>query len=430
MLRLNSKLEELEEAGQSIKVALAGAGQMGKGLVSQISQVKGMEIVAVADLYPERGVQAFQEAGLSDEEIIVTDSLDEADEAIFDDKVVVTRELRVLTRLVEADVVVEATGSPNAGALVGFLAINNGKHVVMLNVEADVTVGPLLSHLAENAGLVYTLSAGDEPGALIELYNFADALGFRIVAAGKGKNNPLDRYATPDDLIQLAAEKGASPKMLTAFVDGTKTMVEMNAVSNATGLVPDVPGMHGPVTSVEELCRTFSLKSQGGILKREGVVDFAIGDVAPGVFVIITTDQETIKKDMDYLKMGSGPNYLLYRPYHLCNIETPLSVALAALYGEPWMIPLGKPVSETIPVAKRDLKAGEILDGIGGFTTYSTLVIAEVARDKGYLPLGLVEGARLKRDVSRDELITYDMVELDESSFVLPLRRLQDRMFE
>ncbi|GFP27517.1 hypothetical protein HKBW3S33_00930, partial [Candidatus Hakubella thermalkaliphila] len=250
MLRLNSKLEELEEVGQSIKVALAGAGQMGKGLVSQISQMKGMQIVAVADLYPERGVQAFQEAGLSDEEIIVTDSLDEADEAIFDDKVVVTRELRVLTRLVEADVVVEATGSPNAGALVGFLAINNGKHVVMLNVEADVTVGSLLNSLAENAGLVYTLSAGDEPGALIELYNFADALGFRIVAAGKGKNNPLDRYATPDDLIQLAAEKGASPKMLTAFVDGTKTMVEMNAVSNATGLVPDVPGMHGPVTSV------------------------------------------------------------------------------------------------------------------------------------------------------------------------------------
>jgi predicted homoserine dehydrogenase-like protein len=341
---------------------------------------------------------------------------------------VATPDASLLARLAPVEVVVEASGVPEVGARVAFDSILNRKHVVMLNVETDVTVGYLLRSMADAAGVVYTVSAGDEPGATKELYNFAQAMGFRIVALGKGKNNPLDREATPDKLAAEAESKKMNPKMLCAFVDGTKTMVEMTALANATGLMPEKRGMHGPTATVEDLPRIFSLKSQGGILEREGAVDYVLGSVAPGVFAVVTTDQGAIIEDLQYLNVGPGPNWVLYRPYHLANLETPLSAARAVLLGETTIATTSKPVAETIAVAKRNLKAGEKLDGIGQHTFYGLIENAEVAAAQNLLPLGLAEGAVMTSDVAKGEAIRYDQVELDYGSMIVHLRAIQDRM--
>lgn len=245
----------------------------------------------------------------------------------------------------------------------------------MLNAEADVTVGPLLKKMADASGIVYTGSAGDEPGAIMELYDFADAMGFEIVALGKGKNNPLNLEANPETVKEEAKLKGASPKMLASFQDGTKTMVEMNAVANATGFLPDQPGMHGFEATVNELPGIFLEKDKGGKLNGRRVVEF-INGIAPGVFAIIASDKEEVNAEMKYLKMGDGPNYVLYRPYHLTSLETPLSIAKAYFDNEATIRPYKGIQGETVTVAKRDLEAGEYLDSIGGYTVYGKLLKA------------------------------------------------------
>jgi len=292
-----------------------------------------------------------------------------------------------------------------------------------MNVECDVTIGSLLSGRARRAGVVYSLASGDEPAAIIELCRFARALGFRIVAAGKGKNNPLDVRATPDDVRGLAAKRGMSPRMLVEFIDGSKTMVEMAAVSNATGLVPDVPGMHGPRVMRRDLTEVFCLRSQGGILEREGVVEYAIGDVHPGVFVIVTTDNPTVRAGLVQRDMGTGPNYLLFRPYHLCSIEVPLTVARAVFYGESSGHQLPTPTSECVAIAKKDLAKGEVLDGIGEYCYRGSIDLAETAQACNALPLGLAKGCVTRMMIPAGSMITGDMVEPGAESV---LRRLRE----
>ncbi|HEV2743840.1 MAG TPA: Gfo/Idh/MocA family oxidoreductase, partial [Rubrobacter sp.] len=254
-MSLRSKLEDLERAGTPIRIGLVGAGQMGRGFIAQVAGIPGMETVAVADVDPERGLDAFREAGLDPVEGLNGST----------GRPAVTDDARELARSGAVDVVVEATGVTEVGARVAYEAIQEGKHVVMLNAETDATVGALLARMAKSAGVVYTGSAGDEPAAIMELYDFARSMGFEVVAVGKGKNNPLDPTATPESVADEAVRKHMNPKMLAAFVDGTKTMVEMATVANAIGFVPDVPGMHGPAeTDPRELGRVFSLTEEGG----------------------------------------------------------------------------------------------------------------------------------------------------------------------
>jgi predicted homoserine dehydrogenase-like protein len=253
-------------------------------------------------------------------------------------------------------------------------------------------------------------------------------LGFEVIAAGKGKNNPLDRTATPDRLTDEAREKNMSPKMLCSFVDGTKTMVEMTALANATGLIPDVRGMHGPQATLDDLPRIFAPREEGGILSRTGVVEYVLGDVAPGVFVVITTQDPVIAADLRYLRLGPGPRWVLYRPYHLANLEVPLSVARAVLLNEPTICPRPRPVAEAITIAKRDLHAGEQIDGLGGFTVYGSIDRAETAREEGLLPLGLAPGSVLRRDVPQGAPLHLSDVELDKNQMIVALRRMQDRL--
>ena len=293
---------------------------------------------------------------------------------------------------------------PDVGARSPSDAINNKKHVVMLNVK-QMYIRPLLDKMAGDNGVIYTGSAGDEPGA-VAWSCVCDMAGSEVKVMGKGKNNRIDKNCNPDTVLEEATRRKMSPKMLCAFKDGTKTMVEMTAMSNATGLVPDVIGGHGIASDVKSLNETYKLKEDGGILKQHGVVEYVRQNCE---CVTVTTDNEEIAYQMQYHSMGPGPLWTLYRPYHLCNLETPLTAAKVVIDGEPTIVPKNGLVSECITVAKIDLKAGQTIDGIGGYTTYGSICKHEEAKEKGYVPYGLVNHkAVMKRDVKKGELITYD----------------------
>ncbi len=427
MNAFDSRLQERAAAGNPVAVSVVGAGQMGTEIISQIGEMTGMEVFVVVDLTLERAAAGYSHSKKK-AEVVKTDDLAAAEKAVAAGKRVATTDYRIATRLSRVEAVVDATGQAEMGAAVALDSFDHKKHVVMMNVECDVTIGPMLHRLARNAGVIYSLAAGDEPAACVELYRFAAALGFEIVAAGKGKNNPLNIYSTPAMEQAKADARKMSARMLCEFVDGTKTAVEMAAVSNATGLVPDLRGMHGAKATVPELNKVFIPKAEGGVLAKKGVVDFAIG-VHPGVFLVVTTDNQRIREGLVQRDMGEGPYYTLYRPYHLCSIEVPLTVAQCVLYGESSGHPVGGLVSECIAVAKRDLKAGETLDGIGEYCYRGSIELASTAKKERLLPLGLAKGCVLKRDVPVDTVITYDMVELTKETVLLQLRRIQDQLY-
>ncbi|MCE5330138.1 NAD(P)-dependent oxidoreductase, partial [bacterium] len=354
------------------------------------------------------------------------DKIEQVNKIGLEDKLIITNDSSIISSIKEINVVIDATGKPDIGAFISFNSIINKKHVVTLNVEGDVTIGPILRKLAINSNVVYTVSAGDEPAAAKELFDFASVLNLQVVAAGKGKNNPLDKYATPEILKEFAKSKGSNPYMMTSFVDGTKSMIEMACLSNATGLIPDVRGMHGPKANIKDLTKILVPKKDGGILSRTGVVDFVLGDLAPGVFLIYTTGSGFIRRDLEYLKNGSGPYYLIYRPYHLASIETPISIAKAFIYNEPTIAPDYGFVSEVMSLAKKDLKPGDILDGIGGYTCYGLIELHNIMKKEKFLPIGISEGCVVKRKISKDEPVKYDDVEINENSILVNLRKIQD----
>jgi predicted homoserine dehydrogenase-like protein len=336
----------------------------------------------------------------------------------------------LIPRIEGVESVVDATGQPEAGARIALDAFEHRKNLVMMNVEGDVTIGPVLRRRAEKAGVIYSMAAGDEPTALMELYDFAKALGLEIVAAGKGKNNPLNRDATPEQYEAEARRRGLNPMMLVEFVDGSKTMIEMACFANATGLTPDVPNMHGPNTSVPELNQVFRLKSDGGILHRKGVVDYAVGRVAPGVFLIVATDHPRLKQCLVLRDMGQGPAYTLFRPFHLCSMEVPLTVATIGLYGRSTMQPLDQLSAEVTTIAKRDLAPGELLEGIGGRTHHAGCMAYPQARDADALPIGLAKGCKVGQAIPKGTLITRSMVEVVSGSILHKLRAEQDAFSE
>lgn len=429
MLGLNTKLKQYEASGKKIRVALVGAGQMGKGMVSQMTLMHGMMPSVVVDIDPKNAISAYTLAGIKEDDIAVVSTLSDMNAAIEKGKYVVSDNSEIACKANLIDAVVDATGVPDVGARIALDSILNQKHITMLNVETDVVIGPLLKQLADNAGVIYTGTAGDEPGAVKELYDFADGMGFDIVAIGKGKNNPVNLASTPESVYEQAMKEGVSPKMLTSFKDGTKTMVEMTAMANAMGYIPDVRGAHAPVAGVKDLPGLFRLKKDGGILNQYKIVDYVNG-IAPGVFIIVTTNLEQVHHEMQYLSMGPGPNYVLYRPYHLTSLETPLTVARSVLYHEPTIVPMGgKPIAETLAVAKKDLKAGEKLDGIGGYTVYGTIDTYENGKAANGVPLGLInKNAVMTKDVSKGELITFDAVTLDKETLIYKLRNLQETL--
>lgn len=423
------RLQKRAVDGNPIRVGVVGCGQMGSGLVHVTHKMVGLETTAIADVNVERPLATLQSLGVPGDAIQVTNAIGKAEDALHAGRYVVTEDALMLARLEGLDVAVEATGLTEVGAPVAWTCIQHSKHVVMLNVETDVTVGPVLHRLAQKAGCVYTVASGDEPGELKRLYNEVSALGFEVVALGKGKNNVIDFDATPERYRDEAERRGMNPKMLSAFKDGSKTMIEMAAVSNATGLVPDVPGMHGPKVEKSDLSRVFVPQADGGIFTRRGCVDYTTGKVAPGIFAIVTSDDERIHTDMHFVGMGDGPYYCLLRPYHLCNIETPLAVISAVLYGERTGAST-RLLSEVVPIAKRDLRPGDVVGEIGYADYLGRIYTHEEANARQAIPIGVTPGGKVTQPIAKGEMFTEANFAPDTSTFVYKLRQMQDAVLK
>jgi predicted homoserine dehydrogenase-like protein len=421
-------LAQRADSGRPIRIGVIGSGEMGTDLVTQGMLMRGIEIAAIATRRPHTALEATAIAYGDTSHAIEADTASKVTAAIEAGKLAITS-ADTLVRNPLIDVVIDATGKPGVAADFDLLAMEHGKHLVMMNVEADVTIGPYLKHEADRLGVVYSVGAGDEPSSCMELIEFASALGYRIVAAGKGKNNAFNRDAVPDDYREEATRRNMNPRMLVEFVDGSKTMVEMACIANATGLVPDVPGMHGPAADRDQMVKVLIPKEDGGILNKKGVVDFTVGKgVAPGVFVIVEAEHPRIIERMDDLHVGKGPYYAFFRPYHLTSLEVPLTAARIMLQGKPDMVPLPVPVAEVCAVAKRDLAVGETFDAIGETCYRSFTLTAVDARAQQALPVGLLEGGKVTAPVRKGELLTRANAAPDETTRLFALRRKQDEM--
>jgi len=437
---IQQKLLNRQAAGNPIKVGWVGAGRMITGAICQTALMPGMRNAVICDIRPDAALRAYEINGFSRRDIVVTDHASTANDAIRAGKPVVTQNSHLMPSL-EVDCVVEGTGVPEVGAEVAFRCIQGGKHIVLLNVEADVVIGPILHRMAERAGVVYSVSSGDEPGLLTELVDRWGGLGFEIVAVGKTPASlaKLDFYATPDTVADDARTLNINPHFLVTFRDTTKTAIEMACISNATGLIPDVRGMHGPVAGIKDMARLFCLKEEGGILNNRGVVDYArplmlpdgsvdfVHSVTPGVFIVIRATHPQIQEDLGYWNVErTGDYFTFYTPYHLVTNEIPLSIVWAVEDHEPTVVPRHGLLTECLGAAKADLPAGTKLDGGGGYTVYSVADLACVAKREKCVPFGLLDGATLLRDVKRDQIITADMVEIKTDTMLYHLRRIQD----
>ncbi|WP_295950135.1 Gfo/Idh/MocA family oxidoreductase [uncultured Bartonella sp.] len=429
LIGLARDLKKREDSGKPIRIGLVGCGEMGTDLLTGVAHMDGIEVAAVSTRTPERVLDAakiaYDETGHAKE----VSNASEMTAAIEEGKIAATDDLDMLLKNELVDVIVDATGYPEAGAEIGYKTLQNNKHVVMMNVEADVTIGPYLKHEAEKRGLIYTLGAGDEPSSCMELIEFVSALGHNVVAAGKGKNNPLDFDAIPDHYEEEAQKRNMNVRMLVEFIDGSKTMVEMTAIANATGLVPDCPGMHGPKADIDRLNKVLIPEKDGGVLSKAGVVDYSIGrGVSPGVFVVAEMRHPRVWERMEDLKIGEGPYFTFHRPYHLTAMEVPLTCARVMLYGKADMVPLDRPVAEVCAVAKKDLKPGDKLDFIGLYTYRAWNMKVEDARKHEAIPCGLLEGATVTAPIKKNELITAKNVAINEDQWIARLRKKQDKL--
>ena len=414
--------------GESIRLAVMGAGKMGTSLISQLGNMDAMEVKLVIDRTPQKAIDALVRSGVAEDKIIYTDDYNEGYEILEKGYVCVSTNYRLSYKLMQINAVVDCTGNPSFGAVIARKTIQYHKHMISFNVECEATVGPVLHDMAKKAGVVYTGILGDEPGAIIDLCDQAFGMGLDVLVAAKGKNNRLDEYVTPDQVRAEAREKNLNPKMLTSFIDGTNTMIELNSVCNALGFLPDSFGCHGIETSPENAVEDFKLKSDGGILDNYKVVEFSKG-MAPGVFIIVTSDKEDVRDLMKFLGFGDGPNYLMYRPYHLTSLEAPITIYNAVVENEPTIAPIQGQVADTVTVAKRDIKKGETLDGIGSEKVFGKLTSHTRSMEEDLLPIGLITPKTVaKVDIPKDSLIDMTMVELDERATITRLRRRQNSM--
>lgn len=423
MIIVDRELERREEEGRPVRVGLVGAGYMGRGISRQLlTAVPGMRLAGISNRTPERAESCLREAGA--EEVRRVDSPDGLERADRERAFAYTDDPRVLCRADAVDVVVEATGDVEFGARVALETIENGKHLVLMNAEVDATVGPVLKTYADGAGVVMTNTDGDQPGVVMNLFRWVKSIGYRPVLVGNVKGL-YDPYRTPETQKEFAEAHDQRPPMVTSFADGTKLSMEMAVTANATGFGVARRGMHGP--ECEHVREAPDLFDEDELLDG-GIVDYVLGaEPGPGVFVLGWNDDPVKQQYMDYLKMGDGPLYTFYVPYHLPHLEVPLTAARAELFEDPAITPEAGHVCDVLTVAKRDLEAGTTLDGIGGFTCYGLIDDAETCHRERLLPMGLCEGCRLTRDVGKDEPVRYDDVELPEGRAVHRLRREQDR---
>lgn len=417
MMIVDRALERREQEGRPIRIGLVGAGYMGQAIAQQLlTPLTGMRLAAIANHRLPAAQAAYQQA--VGQKPIVAETVAAVDDAVAQGRPVVVEDLSLLCAADRIDAIIEATGNLESGAQVVLDTVAAHKHIVLMNAELDATLGPILKTYADRAGVIYTNTEGDEPGVAMNLYRFVKTIGYQPVMAGNIKGF-YDPYRTPETQQGFAEKTGQRARMVTSFADGTKLSMETTLVANATGLKVGRRGMFGHrCTHVKEVIEHFSPDQ----LLQQGLVDFVLGaEPGTGAFVAGYNDNPVKQKYMSYFKMGDGPLYVFYTPYHLPHLEVPITVARAVLFQDAAVAPLGAPVCDVISVAKRDLRAGETLDGAGGFTCYGMIENAQISRQEKLLPMGLSEDCRLVRHVPRDQAITYADVEL-------PPRRLCDRL--
>jgi predicted homoserine dehydrogenase-like protein len=420
-------LQARAEAGNPVRVGMIGAGFMGKGIANQIvNSVPGMELVAMANRTLEKAEQAYREAGVETPQRAT--SVAALEEAIARGKPAVSEDAMLLCQAEGIDALIEVTGAIEFGAQVVIKAIAHRKHVILMNAELDGTVGPILKVHADRAGVILSACDGDQPGVQMNLYRFVKGIGLTPLLCGniKGLQDP---YRNPTTQEAFAKRWGQNPYMVTSFADGTKISFEQATLANATGMRVAKRGMLGydHTGHVDELTGRYDVDELRAL---GGIVDYVVGaKPSPGVFVFATHDDPKQRHYLNLYKLGEGPLYSFYTPYHLCHFEVPMSVARAVLFGDPVMAPLGGPRVEVVATAKRELKAGEVLDGIGGYMSYGQCENAEVVRAERLLPMGLAEGCRIRRNLPRDHVLGYDDVELPEGRLCDALRREQEAYF-
>lgn len=436
---IHQRLAELERAGKPFQVGIIGAGTFGTQIIAQTCRMRGMQIAAIAEIVPDRAIRALAAGGIDSKQVREATTAADIDRAIEAGHPAVTPNLDALLSS-RIDVVIEATGNPELGARHGAAAIEHGKHVVMVTVEADVIVGHILKQRADRAGVMYSLAYGDEPALAVELCDWARTLGFRVIAAGKGTRFiPEFRKANPDDVPRLYGFSGKdyNAQVFCSFLDGTKHSIEMAALANAAGLSVDVRGMHFPAVDVRELPNLLCHQRYGGILQSEGVVE-AISAMRPdetwvekhlrgGVFAVLEAPDNQAAESLatygEIIGMVIGRqsrHVVIYRPQHFVGHEVPIGVARMLLFNETAGAPVGH-TCEVIAAAKKRLPPGTKLDGEGGYCVYGLVERAEVARQGQLVPIGLTGGAEVLHEIPEDGLITFENVRVQDS-FALRLR--------
>ena len=444
-MNFSTMLQERAAAGRPIRIGQIGAGKFGTMFLAQVRLTPGMHLVGLADLLPQRARERLTGVGWPTEQIAAQSMGD----ALKSGGTFVTDDALAVIGCPDIDVVIEATGDPVSGIRLCLAAIRNGKHIVMVNVEADALAGPLLARRAREAGVVYSLAWGDQPALICDHVDWARACGFGVVAAGKGtRYHPSYHQSTPDTVWDILTQylpiqdrSHINPKMFNSFLDGTKSGIEMTAVCNATGLVPQTNGLGFPPASRFELADVCKPKSEGGTLEKKGVTEVVSSltrdgkdvphHLAMGTYVVVESDSPyAVQCFVEYncLTDKSGKYAALYRPTHMIGLELGISVASVALRKEP----TGTSIcfnSDVVATAKRALEKGEVLDGEGGFTVWGRQVPADVSLREGYLPLGLASDAKVARDIAEGQPLRWSDVAIDAATDAVTTRREMEAMF-
>lgn len=429
MIIVDTALRARAEAGNPVCFGVYGAGFMGRGIANQVlNYMPGMHLAVICNRTVAAAIAAYADFGVPRDRIVEVKSVSALEDAIAAGKYAVTDDPEIPCAAPSLEALVEATGHVEYGARVTTLAVRHGKHMVLMNAELDGTVGPLLREQAEAAGAILTGCDGDQPGVQLNLLRFVESIGLipRVCGNIKGLQ---DRYRNPTTQAGFAKQWGQTPHMVTSFADGTKISFEQAIVANATGMKVACRGMIGIEHRghVDEMVGMYDLDEVRAL---GGIVEYVVGaQPSPGVYVFAEAHEKTQAHYLDYGKLGKGPLYSFYAPYHLTIFEVPLSVARVVLFGDRVIAPKAGPVVDVVATAKVDLKAGETLDGLGWYMTYGQCENHATAQAEKLLPMGIAEGARLRRDIPKDRVLTYDDVELPADSLACQLRAEQDARF-
>lgn len=422
MIIVDTALSQLEKNNTPIRVGMIGAGFMAAGsALTMIKYTEGMRLLAISNRNVAKAKEAFEKAGKSE----IFEVKNQSDfEINIGKKSLITSDYKLLCRSPQIDVILEMTGDVEFGAAAATEAINNGKHFVSFNAELFGTLGSILKKYADEKGVIFTLADGDQPVVQMNLYRFVKSIGVKPVLCGniKGLHDP---YRTPTTQAEFAKKWKQNPIMVTSFADGSKISFEQAVVANATGMGVLKRGMMGPtVEPYTNIDKSVNLYPVDEVLKGNGVVDYVVGAVpGPGVFVLGAIDDPTQQHYLNLYKLGEGPLYCFYTPYHLCHFEAPTTIARAFIFKDTALAPLGKPFVDVICAAKHDLVSGQKLDGIGEYDTYGLCENYDLARKENLLPIGLVQGCVLKNDVPKDQALTFDDV-------IIPDGRLSDKLWK